>query len=112
MLLPAPMYQYPSALPCTASTVSRFSSMAGDCPRFGLAFCRPNSQNGVSAAQSDRAAPGGGRAVEAPSTRGKSVPDHESPGLCVDVEGAGGYFLHPTRRLQGAAEGEKMRRSD
>src|SRR5882672_2343469 len=93
MLLPAPMYQYPSALPCTANTVSRLSPMAADSPHFAIALCRPNSQNGVSA------------------TKG-SIPDHESCGLWVDIEGAGGYFPHPPRRLQGAPEREEMRCGD
>src|ERR1700688_4624440 len=99
MLLPAPMYQYPSALPCTASTVSRFSPMTGDFARFAIMLCRPNSQKDVSTAQRTLRAP--------PSTLHR-----ESRGFRVDIEGAGGYLPHPPRRLQSAAECEEMRCGD
>jgi hypothetical protein len=56
MLLPAPMYQYPSALPCTASTVSRFSPIEPDFAHSAIMLCRRNSQKDVSLQKRQRGA--------------------------------------------------------
>jgi hypothetical protein len=83
-------------------------------------LCRRNSQKDVSLQRRQRGANDAhacstGNAWMAAfrlQTRGPSTLYSELRGCGVDIEGASGYFPHPPRRLQRAAECKEMRCSN